>query len=102
MKEARLVIRVNLEDKALIMNKVSMLDVSLSEFVRTHLLDLKPRKKREKPKINPELFYQLNKIGINLNQIAKSCNQYSIINKIDLLLALNSINEELKLIREKL
>lgn len=63
----------------------------------------KPNKKKAKP-INPELIYHLNKIGVNLNQIAKYCNQQTIFkdgDKVDLLLILASMENELKELRDK-
>lgn len=63
----------------------------------------KPNKKKPKP-INPELIYHLNKIGVNLNQIAKYCNQQTVFktsDKVDLLFILTSIDNELKELREK-
>lgn len=63
----------------------------------------KPNKKKSKP-INPELIYHLNKIGVNLNQIAKYCNQQAIFkdgDKVDLLLILASMENELKELRDK-
>ena len=63
----------------------------------------KPNKKKAKP-INPELIYHLNKIGVNLNQIAKYCNQQVIFkdgDKVDLLLILASMENELKELRDK-
>lgn len=63
------------------------------------------QKNKKKPKpINPELIYHLNKIGTNLNQIAKYCNQQAIFereDKFDLLIVLASIEEELKELRIK-
>lgn len=58
-------------------------------------------KKKAKP-VNPELIYHLNKIGSNLNQIARYCNQQGIYkgsDKVDLLFLLSSIDEELKKLR---
>jgi len=50
------------------------------------------------------LIYHLNKIGTNLNQIAKYCNQQSIFkseDKLDLLLILASMEKELQELRVK-
>jgi len=67
-------------------------------------LSLEQKSKRKPKPINPELIYHLNKIGVNLNQIAKYCNQQSIFkdgDKVDLLLILASMEEELKTLRVK-
>lgn len=84
---------VEANEKAVGQLAVWLRDLSLS----------KPNKKKAKP-INPELLYQLNKIGVNLNQIAKYCNQQSIFkneDKVDLFFILTSIENELKELREK-
>lgn len=75
---------------------------SVSDWLRSMALDQKPKRK-PKP-VNPELIYHLNKIGVNLNQIAKYCNQQSIFkdgDKVDLLLILASMENELKELRDK-
>lgn len=74
---------------------------SVSDWLRSLALNQKPRKKA-KP-VNPELIYQLNKIGVNLNQIAKHLNQDFDNNsdKLKMLLAFIAIEDQLKLMREK-
>lgn len=71
---------------------------SVSDWLRALALDQKP-KKQAKP-FDKKLLYQLNKIGVNLNQIAKASN--STFGKIDhalLLGALADIHRELIAIR---
>lgn len=75
---------------------------SVSSWLRDLALD-QPLKKKPKP-INPELIYHLNKIGGNLNQIARYCNQQTIFentDKLDLFFVLASIQDELKFLRGK-
>lgn len=74
---------------------------SVSDWLRSMALNQKPRKKA-KP-VNPELIYQLNKIGVNLNQIAKHLNQDFDNNsdKLKMLLAFVAIEDQLKILREK-
>ena len=75
---------------------------SVSSWLRDLALN-QPLKKKPKP-INPELIYHLNKIGGNLNQIARYCNQQAIFantDKLDLFFVLASIQDELKYLREK-
>lgn len=65
-------------------------------------LSLGQADKRKPKPVNPELIFHLNKIGVNLNQIARYCNQQGIYegsDKIDLLFILSSIDEELKKLR---
>jgi len=75
---------------------------ALASWLRDLSLD-QPNKRKSKP-VNPELIYHLNKIGTNLNQIAKYCNQQSIFkseDKLDLLLILASMEKELQELRVK-
>jgi len=75
---------------------------ALASWLRDLSLD-QPNKRKLKP-VNPELIYHLNKIGTNLNQIAKYCNQQSIFkgeDKLDLLLILASMENELNELRVK-
>jgi len=71
-------------------------------WLRELSLNQKPKKGRKVKSVNPELLYELNKLGVNLNQIAKVCNQSELFDsreRLDLLLVLASIDEELKSIR---
>lgn len=91
--------RVNNEEYESINNRANG---SVSDWLRSMALDQKPKRK-SKP-VNPELIYHLNKIGTNLNQIAKYCNQQSIFkneDRLDLLLILASMEKELQELRVK-
>ena len=73
---------------------------NVSTWLRDLALD-QPLRKKPKP-VNPELIYHLNKIGSNLNQIARYCNQQSIFessDKLDLLFILSAIDEKLEKMR---
>lgn len=63
-----------------------------------------PVKKKPKP-VNPNLLYELNRIGVNLNQISRYLNSkdsgLTVVEKAELLIAFISIEEELKEIRGK-
>ena len=67
-------------------------------------LSLSQADKRKPKPVNPELLFHLNKIGVNLNQIARYCNRQEIFensDKIDLLFVLAAIENELQELREK-
>lgn len=67
-------------------------------------LSLEQADKRKPKPVNPELLFHLNKIGVNLNQIARYCNRQEIFestDKIDLLFVLAAIENELQELREK-
>lgn len=67
----------------------------LGEWIRETCLNEKPTKK-PKP-VDPRLLFELNKIGTNLNQIAKICNQSKMdLNTIEIALQLNSIDKKIK------
>lgn len=63
----------------------------LAEWIRETCLNQKPRK--EVATVDPLLLYELNKIGVNLNQIAKKI-QYSK-NNIEWLIEIIHIEQQL-------
>ena len=74
---------------------------SVPDWLRSLALEQKPKRK-PKP-INPELIYELNKIGANINQIAKHLNIIadSDADKIKLLMAFVGVEDQLKALRQK-
>lgn len=67
----------------------------LGEWIRETCLNEKPTKKPQS--VDPRLLFELNKIGTNLNQIAKHCNQKKMdLNTIEIALQLNSIDIKIK------
>jgi len=66
--------------------------------MRSILLSYKPKIKKAK-KADSNLLYELNKIGVNLNQIAREKNKNNI-EHAELLIALDQIYSEVKKIRE--
>lgn len=75
---------------------------SLAVWLREYSLNQKKKKGKKVKYADPELLYELNKLGVNLNQIAKVCNQSELFDsceRLDLLLVLASIDEEIKSIR---
>lgn len=73
---------------------------SVSAWLRDLALN-EPKRRKPKP-VDPQLLFELNKIGVNLNQIARYCNtapEFSGADKVDLLLILAGIEEELKALR---
>ena len=74
--------------------------VSLSELVRSSLGGLRLRKRREPPKVAPELLRELARIGNNLNQIAHAANRHhQPLASTALLIRLIEIDRELAAIR---
>ena len=58
--------------------------VSLSELVRSSLGGLRLRKRREAPRVAPELLRELARIGNNLNQLARHANATGQIDPTEL------------------
>lgn len=72
----------------------------MSEFIRKSVntkIENAPTPKAKKvyKKTDPELLYELNKIGVNLNQIARKLNEKNDINTV-------SILQELVILEKKL
>lgn len=99
-------IKINLTEEA--HNRINILaknaNLTVSEFVRT-LLNEKtinaPLPHNNKPKviyrkINPKLLYEINKIGVNLNQIAKKLHTENILELSILLDIQKKINSLIK------
>lgn len=78
-------------------------DGPLASWLRDLSLNQKEKKGRKVRYADPQLLYELNKLGVNLNQIARICNQSQNFNageRLELLLVLSSIDEEIKSIRD--
>lgn len=73
--------------------------VSLSELVRSSLGGLRLRKRREAPRVSPELLRELARIGNNLNQLARAANGRQPMPAAALLIRLIEIDRELAAIR---
>lgn len=69
-KEVRKTIRFTDDEFAVIQQELELANISFSVFARSALL-----KKKIKLPIERELLTELSRIGNNLNQIARSCNQ---------------------------
>jgi hypothetical protein len=87
-KEIRKTIRFSSEEYSKIEELMSEHNLTFAEFARGAIL-----KKKIKLPIERELLYQLNKIGNNLNQIAKRINQKE---KFSVLTELVQIEKSLK------
>lgn len=86
------------EHKALLERKTK---ARLAEWVREVALEQQP--KRQPKVIDPTLLFELNRIGVNLNQIARQCNsQRSSIDLVSVLATLRSLEKNLTEIRENI
>lgn len=96
---ARIEIRTSPEEKWRWQKIAENKKVSLSELVRSFLNGQRLRKRKEAPKVNPELLRELARIGNNLNQLARAANRRQPIETISLLVRLIEIDRELALLR---
>ena len=67
----------------------------LAEWLRELALGQKP--KRQPKSIDPALLFELNRIGVNLNQIARHCHQAPVsMETVNIALALRHIEAQLR------
>ena len=73
--------------------------VSLSELVRFALGGQRLRKRREPPRVDPDLLRELARMGNNLNQLARAANRRGPVPATALLVRLIEIDRELSALR---
>ena len=108
MSEKLKQVKVNFypEQHEFLKNLAAENEVTIAQYIRKKLeLELKKRdtrkiyKTHEKvtyKKTDPAVVYQLNKIGNNLNQIARNLNQKKDVNNIEILQTLANIEKYLE------
>lgn len=77
--------------------ELEKIDITFSVYARNLILK---NKINIKSKIQKDFIYEVNKIGVNLNQVAKFCNTKKQIPKLKILLKIQKDFE--KIIKEKL
>ncbi|WP_435171693.1 MobC family plasmid mobilization relaxosome protein [Falsirhodobacter sp. 1013] len=95
----RIEIRTTPEDKERWQKIAASKGVSLSELVRVTLDSQRLRKRRDPPKVDPDLLRELARIGNNLNQLARAANRRQPVPAAALLLQLIEIDRELAAVR---
>lgn len=93
---ARLEFRLSDEDKKKIQENAMSADLSVSDYVRKSALKLRLSRKMD---VDPELLKALNKIGSNVNQIAKHANIEKMLD-IECLQALRACEQDIKRLTE--
>ncbi len=78
----RVTIRFTQNEYNELKEKATQFDMTLSDYIRTTLLS--KREKVRPSKCDKRLLYEINRIGNNLNQIAKHCNTIGTIDKFAL------------------
>lgn len=95
----RIEIRTTLEEKRRWQQIAENKGVSLSELVRSVLGGQRLRKRREPPKVDPDLLRELARMGNNLNQLARAANRRRPVPAAALLVRLIEIDRELSALR---
>ena len=78
-KDKRVTIRFTDDEYNQLKEKADELDISLSTYIRKKTLG---NREKISTKCDKELLYEINRIGNNLNQIAKYCNTTKTIDKL--------------------
>lgn len=91
-KEIRKTLRFSSDEYTQILEKIEAHNLTFSEFARSAILS-----KKVSSKLTPDLIFQIQKIGNNLNQIAKSLNsKKGDIPNSEILKNLISIQDQIK------
>jgi len=94
-KDRRVTIRLTQDEYDKLYQQAKALDITLSQLLRKKILG---NRERLATKCDKELLYEINRIGNNLNQIAKHCNINKSVDK----LVLKSLVEIERKINEKI
>ena len=74
-KEIRITIRLTAEEKERLKKMAEAEGLTISDFVRKRLAGVRLRRKPQTEEVKREWLYELNRIGVNLNQIARAVNK---------------------------
>lgn len=92
LKTSWIKIRVTPQEKLLLVQKAALQGMSLTDFIRVRTLNYR---QRQHP-LSKEYLFQLARIGVNLNQLAKWANTYkSKTEALEVVLALADFEKEL-------
>lgn len=77
VKDIRITIRLTAEEKERLKKSAEAEGLTLSDYVRKRLTGVRQRRRpqTEEARIKREWLYELNRIGVNLNQIARAVNK---------------------------
>jgi hypothetical protein len=76
-KVKKITIRLNKEEHEILKKLVEKEGLTINDFIRSKILSFKPKRKvKENCDEKKRLLYEIHKIGVNLNQIAKLSNWF--------------------------
>jgi len=98
-------VRATQQEKVLLKAKAQSYELTLSEWLRQLAFNGKPRKKvRSVPDADPLLIREMNRLGNNMNQLARHANEKAksgqSLDTLELLTELRGIQQELGKIRQ--
>lgn len=98
-------VRATRDEKELLKAKAQSYDLTLSEWLRQLAFTGKPKKKvRSVPDADPFLIREINRVGNNMNQLARHANERAKaglrLDTLELLTELRYIHKELEKIRQ--
>jgi hypothetical protein len=96
-------IKIRVSEEELEQLKQRCTKARLAEWMREICLGVETKRKTTPPppRTDPELLYQLARIGNNINQIARKVNADRSIDKVKLLVVLDEIRQELARLRNQ-
>lgn len=77
-RTSTLIVRLTPKEKERLCDAAWQKQVSVSEYVRTNIAFPPPVTKKEYDNLKLNLIYEIRKIGVNINQIAKKYNEYRL------------------------
>lgn len=77
-RTATLIVRLTPKEKKKLYSVAQQKQVSISEYVRTNIALPPSVTKKEYDNLKLDLIYEIRKIGVNINQIAKKYNEYRL------------------------
>lgn len=105
LRDLFIYVRATHQEKELLKAKAQSYDLTLSEWLRQLAFTGKPRKKvRSVPDADPILIREINRLGNNMNQLARHANERAktglSLDTLEILTELRSIQQELAKIRQ--
>ncbi len=82
-KTERVEIRLSKREKAMLLRQAKKEKKTISEYIRIQVADPPDVTREEYESVNTNLIYEIRKIGVNINQIAKKYNEGRFVEPSD-------------------